>query len=232
MCVCVCVYLFVDRNNQHHPHRQSHTYFYQHNHHHQHHCTTKVVGFNSIAVSPTNKYTPLSSRHVDSTYSLGTHTHTHTHTHIPSLSLSLSLPIFLSLYLSPSLSLHPSALVIVLDSSSRLHPMPTWTDWWKSLRLKEHRRVRRTLLMSLSTLPHFYLACLVRLTLMVCVMGQKWPNSCCFVGYYFPDFFPNSSCPSFLRSSNLAFLLVVHLESRWWNYIVVLIRLHLRRSSI
>ena len=41
---------------------------------------------------------------------------------------------------------------------------------------------RRTSLMSSSLLLQQCTACLVRLTLIVLVMGGRWPYSCCFVG--------------------------------------------------
>ena len=48
---------------------------------------------------------------------------------------------------------------------------------------------RRTSLMSLSLLLHQCPACLLRLTWVVCEMGEKWLYSCCFVLYCFQDSF-------------------------------------------
>ena len=48
---------------------------------------------------------------------------------------------------------------------------------------------RSTSLMSSSLLLQQCPACLVRLTLIVFVMGGKWPYTCCFVGCYLYDLF-------------------------------------------
>ena len=48
---------------------------------------------------------------------------------------------------------------------------------------------RSTLLMSPSLLLQQCLACLVRLTLIVFMMGGRWPCSCCFVGCFYPKLF-------------------------------------------
>ena len=71
---------------------------------------------------------------------------------------------------------------------------------------------RSILLMSLSLFLHEYSACLVRLTLIVFVIGGKWPYSCCFVGCCLQDLFNTArSILRYLLSSFFSiYLVTVH----------------------
>ena len=111
-----------------------------------------------------------------------------------SLSLSLSLSLFVYIYLivpsvriTLTLSHHPSQSFIASGRSSGLHPIST-QSCCMSVRAGRPNFSRpcegvhsSTSLMSSSLLFQQCPECLVRLTLIVFVMGGRWPYSCCFV---------------------------------------------------
>ena len=93
-----------------------------------------------------------------------------------------------------TLSYHLFLLTITLDKSSRLHLVSaSWLTW------SVHGRMSP---MSLSLLFQQCPACLAHLTWIVCRMGGKWPNKCCFVECCFQVLF-RRTC---LYSNHLAFI--------------------------
>ena len=60
-------------------------------------------------------------------------------------------------------------------------------------------------------------------------MGCKWPYCCGFVGYYNQDLF-KTEC-SILVLSHLTLSPGVLLESKWYNYIIVLTRLQKKKRT-
>ena len=105
----------------------------------------------------------------------------------------------LSARISLTLSCHPSLSFIASSRPLGLHPvfsqsccMSVRAGHPDFARLCEGVH-RSTSLISLSLLLQQCPACLVRLTLIVIMMGDRWPYSCCFVGCYLQDLF-NIAC--------------------------------------
>ena len=97
--------------------------------------------------------------------------------------------------ISLTLTRHSSLSFIASGRSSGLHPVFSQSCCMYVLagrpafaRLCEGVH-RRTSLMSTSLLLQLCPACLVRLTLIVFVMGGRWPYSCYFVGCCLQDLF-------------------------------------------
>ena len=112
------------------------------------------------------------------------HRHHHHHHHV-------ALTVWISLTLSP----HPSLSSITLSMFSRLHPVSI-QSWCIKVVAGRPTLARpcegihgRTSLMSSSLHLQQCPAYLVRLTLMVFEMGGKWPYCCCFVGCCSQDLF-------------------------------------------
>ena len=121
----------------------------------------------------------------------------------------------------PDPSCHPSLSFIASGWSSGQHPVssqsccmsvragcPAFTRPCEGVH-------RNTSLMSSSILLQQCPECLVRLTLIVFVMGSKWPYSCCFVGCCFQVLFNNARSilvwlPSSFFSIRLISVHVVH----------------------
>ena len=97
--------------------------------------------------------------------------------------------------ISMTLSHRSSLLFIASGRSSGLHPVSSQRCcMYVRAGLPALARPcegfhRRTSLMSSSPLLQQCPACLVRLTLIVLVMGWKWPYSCCFIGCCIQDLF-------------------------------------------
>ena len=94
-----------------------------------------------------------------------------------------------------TLSGHLSLLSIAPDRSSRLYPVSAqscciYVLGGRPAFARPFEEVLMILLLtSSSLLLQQCLACLVRLTLIVFVMGGRRPNSCCFVGCCLQDLF-------------------------------------------
>ena len=93
-----------------------------------------------------------------------------------------------TVWISLTLSRHSSLSFIASDRSSGIHPVssqsccmyviagrPAFAQLYEGVQW-------RTLMMSSSLLLQQYPACLVWLTLIIFVMGGRWPYNCCFVG--------------------------------------------------
>ena len=100
-----------------------------------------------------------------------------------------------SAWISLTLCHHPSLSFIASGRSSGLHPVSTQSC---CMLVQAGRPAfaqpcegvhRNTSLMSLSLLLQQCPACLIRLTLIVFVMGGRWPYICCFVGCCLQDLF-------------------------------------------
>ena len=112
------------------------------------------------------------------------HTHTHTHTHIYIITIifsccphgypwpSLATPLYRSLLPAGPQGYAPYPHRAVVRASRSAFARPCEGVHWS------------TSLISSSLLLRQCLACLVRLTWIVFVMGSRWPYSCCFVGCY------------------------------------------------
>ena len=111
------------------------------------------------------------------------------------LSISSSSSCRATIWISLTLSRHPSLLSIASSRSSRLYPVsprscfvsvqagrPNFTHLCEGVK-------RSMSLMSSSLLLQQCPSCLVHLTSIVFVMGGKWLYSCCFVGCYLQDLF-------------------------------------------
>ena len=103
--------------------------------------------------------------------------------------------IVLPTWISLTLSRNPSLSSIASSRSSRLHPVSTQSCCISVLAGRPafacpcegvHRSIS---LMSLSLLLQQSPTCLVRLTGIVFMMGDRRPYSCCFVGCYLQDLF-------------------------------------------
>ena len=113
--------------------------------------------------------------------------HHHPHHVAPSAQISLTL------------SCHPSQLSIASGRFSGVHPVSAQSC--SMLGRAGHPAFAHpsegvhgsTSLMSSSLLLQLCPACLVHLTLIVFMMGGKWPYSCCFIGCCLQDFF-NIAC--------------------------------------
>ena len=99
----------------------------------------------------------------------------------------------LSAWISLTLSLHPSLWSFAFGRSSGLHPVSTqsccmYVRVGRSAFTRPFKGVHSsTSLMSSSLLLQQCPTCLFRLTLIVFVMGGRWPYSCCFVGCCLQD---------------------------------------------
>ena len=78
---------------------------------------------------------------------------------------------------------------------------------------------KRTSLMSSSLLLQLRPACLVRLTLIVFLVGDRWPYSCCFVGRYFMGCYFVGCCLHDLF--NIARSILVKLPSSFFSILLV-----------
>ena len=97
--------------------------------------------------------------------------------------------------ISPTLSRNSSLSFIASGRSSGLYPVSSqsccmYVRGGRSAFVRPYNGVhRRTSLLSSYLLLQQCPACLVRLTLIVFVMGGRWPYSWCFVGCCLLDFF-------------------------------------------
>ena len=97
--------------------------------------------------------------------------------------------------ISLTLSQHPSLSSIASGRSLKLHPVSAQSYCMLVLAVRPtfarpcEGVLRGMSLMSSSLLLLLCLACLVRLTRIVFVMGGKWPYSCCFIGCCLHDLF-------------------------------------------
>ena len=123
------------------------------------------------------------------------HTHTHTHTYIYIIYIYIYHLVVPSAWISLTLSCYSSLSFIASGWSSLLHSVssqsfcmlvragcPAFARPFEGVHTS-------TLLMSSSLLLQQCPACLVRLTLIVFVMGDRWPYSCCFVECCLQDLF-------------------------------------------
>ena len=100
--------------------------------------------------------------------------------------------------ISLTLSRHSSISFIGSSRSSGLHPVSTQSCCMSvqagclAFARPCEGVHRSTSLMSSSLLLQQCPTCLVRLTLIVFMMGGKWPYSCCFVEYCLQDLFNNA----------------------------------------
>ena len=132
-------------------------------------------------------------------FTLNTHTHTHTHTYIYIYVCIYTIIIIIKSCRELGVPWLYLSFTVVLSSiahgrSSRRHPVSA-QSW--CIRISAGRQTlarpyvgvhKRMLLMSSSlNSPQKCPASLVRLTRIVCPMGGKWLNSCCFVACCFQN---------------------------------------------
>ena len=127
------------------------------------------------------------------------------------LTFSLSLSLSFSLFLSSSAPVIFAALLDTIQCPKRTHDnksLLVGQNW--PVHVKESIENYRLWLLQQCS------ACLVHITCMVCLIGGKWPYSCCFVGFCFQNLFEIAR--NILSRSNQTFSPRVSLYFKWCNH--------------